>query len=52
LERKENSREFPKLAPGMDDEEELNEKATKEEIAQGEYTKVVALSFDEVDPST
>jgi hypothetical protein len=52
LERKKNSQEFPKLAPGMDDEEELNEKATKEEIARGEYTKVVTLSFDEVDPST
>jgi hypothetical protein len=52
LERKKNSREFPKLAPGMDDEKELNEKATKEEIARGEYTKVVTLSFDEVDPST
>jgi hypothetical protein len=52
LNKKKNSCEFPTIAPGIDDDEELNEKATNEEIARGEYTKVVTLSFDEVDPST
>jgi hypothetical protein len=40
-----------KIAPGMDDDFELNEKATQEEIGKGESTKVVTLSYDEVDPS-
>lgn len=52
MKQKKNDHEFPTIAPGIDDEEKLNEKATKEEIARGEYTKVVTLSFDEVDPST
>jgi hypothetical protein len=42
----------PTIAPGIDDSEELNQKATKEEIASGEYTRVVTLSLDEVEPST
>lgn len=46
--KKENS---PTIAPGIDDQEELNEKATKQEIEKGEYTSVTTLSFDEVDPS-
>ncbi|MCZ0755702.1 hypothetical protein [Anoxybacillus sp. J5B_2022] len=41
--------EFPTIAPGIDDSEELNRKASKEEVARGEYTKVTTLSFDEVD---
>ncbi|MEC2076447.1 hypothetical protein [Metabacillus fastidiosus] len=40
-----------KIAPGMDDHEELNENATKQEIKEGDFTKVVTMSFDEVDPS-
>jgi hypothetical protein len=52
LKRNKKEHDFPTVAPGMDDDEELNEKATKEEMARGEYTKVVTLSFDEVDPST
>ncbi len=52
LERNKKEHDLPTIAPGIDDDEELNEKATKEEIARGEYTKVVTLSFDEVDPST
>ncbi|MDQ0229658.1 hypothetical protein [Metabacillus malikii] len=40
-----------KVAPGIDDDEELNEKATSSEVAEGESTKVVTLSNDEVDPS-
>jgi hypothetical protein len=52
LERNKKEHDYPTIAPGIDDDEELNEKATKEEMARGEYTKVVTLSFDEVDPST
>ncbi|BDG47066.1 MULTISPECIES: hypothetical protein [Parageobacillus] len=52
MEKKKYDNRFPTIAPGIDDDEELNEKATKEEIAQGDYTKVVTLSFDEVDPAT
>ncbi|MED4313314.1 hypothetical protein P9210_12235 [Heyndrickxia coagulans] len=48
---KENGRVEPTLATGLDDQEELDQKATPEEIAKGEYTKVVRLSLDEADPS-
>jgi hypothetical protein len=48
---KDNKVDFPTFAPGMDDDEELNQDATKAEIARGEYTPVYNLSFDEVDPS-
>lgn len=41
----------PKLAPGLDDQEELEQSATEREIAQENYTSVTTLSFDEVDPS-
>jgi hypothetical protein len=40
-----------KIAPGMDDDFELNQKASQEEIGKGDSTKVVTLSYDEVDPS-
>lgn len=40
-----------KIAPGMDDQEELKQDATEEEINKGDYTKVTTLSYDEVDPS-
>lgn len=42
-------KEKPVLAPGMDDGQELERSATPEEIERGEYTKVVKLSYDEVD---
>jgi hypothetical protein len=41
----------PTIAPGIDDNEELGQEATKEEIARGDYTEVTTLSYDEVDPS-
>jgi len=41
----------PTLASGMDDQEELDQSATDNEIEKGEYTSVTTLSFDEVDPS-
>ncbi|MDR6998440.1 hypothetical protein [Neobacillus niacini] len=41
----------PTVAPGMDDQEELGQSATEEEVDRGEYTSVTTLSYDEVDPS-
>ncbi|MGG3888064.1 hypothetical protein [Metabacillus fastidiosus] len=49
--KKINEIDKSKIAPGMDDHEELNENATKQEIKEGDFTKVVTMSFDEVDPS-
>jgi len=40
-----------KIAPGMNDHEELEQDASKKEIEKGEYTPVITLSYDEVDPS-
>lgn len=41
----------PTLAPGLDDEKQLEKEASKEERAKGEVTEVTTLSYDEVDPS-
>ncbi|MFS8581095.1 MAG: hypothetical protein LOD88_13850 [Novibacillus thermophilus] len=41
----------PTVAPGIDGDEELNQKATAKETEQGESTEVTTLSYDEVDPS-
>lgn len=41
----------PKVAPGIDDDEELRQDASKEEIKNEDYTEVTTLSLDEVDPS-
>jgi hypothetical protein len=49
--RKAGQKTNPTLAPGMDDQEELEQSATEEEIESGEYTSVTTLSYDEVDPS-
>lgn len=46
-----NRRNEPSIAPGMDDKEELEMDASKEDVLKGEYTEVTTLSFDEVDPS-
>jgi hypothetical protein len=43
--------EAPTIATGIDDDEELNENATAEEIRRGDYTKVTKLVWDEYDPS-
>lgn len=40
----------PTMAPGIE-EDELEKDASGEEIARGDYTEVVTLSYDEVDPS-
>jgi hypothetical protein len=41
----------PTIANGTDDYEELDKKASKEEIENGDFTKVVTLSYDEIEPS-
>jgi hypothetical protein len=41
----------PTIANGMDDHEELDKKASKEEIENGDFTKVVTLSYDEIESS-
>jgi hypothetical protein len=51
MKRKWIRKQEPVIAPGMDDHEELEQPATKDEIARGDYTEVVTLSHDEVDPS-
>lgn len=48
---KSDSKKKPTLAPGMNDQEVLDQSASKEEIKNGEYTRVTTLSYDEVDPS-
>lgn len=49
--KKQNHTEKPIIAEGIDTEDELEKTASTEEIAKGEYTKVVTLSLDENDPS-
>jgi hypothetical protein len=41
----------PTIAPGMNDNEELEQKASEVEIKKGEYTSVTKMSWDEVNPS-
>lgn len=48
---KEKRKQEPTVAPGMDDREELEQRASEEEIREGEYTEVTSLSWDEADPS-
>ncbi|EIJ78133.1 hypothetical protein PB1_11254 [Bacillus methanolicus PB1] len=49
--KKTQNKEEPKIAPGMDDSEELEQNASEDEVKRGEYTRVTTLSYDEVDPS-
>ena len=49
--RKKRKEKEPTIAPGMNDQEELNKDASFNEIEKGEYTEVTTLSYDEVDPS-
>jgi hypothetical protein len=41
----------PIIAPGLDDQDELEQEATQSEIEKGEFTPVYTVSYDEVDPS-
>ncbi len=43
--------EEPTVASGIDDDEELNQEATEEEVEEGEYTEVTRLVWDEYEPS-
>lgn len=49
--RNEEKKTKTTIAPGISDDEELNQEATPKESEQGEKTKVTTLSYDEVDPS-
>lgn len=51
LKGKESEKTEPSLAPGMSDHEKLEQSAASSEVEKGEFTKVTALSYDEVDPS-
>jgi len=46
---KDRKKQKPVVAPG--DDTYLNKDASKKEIKKRNYTKVVTLSYDEVDPS-
>lgn len=46
-----NQKNKDKIAPGMNDAEELNQSASKKDVQDGDSTKVVTLSLDEVEPS-
>jgi hypothetical protein len=48
---KQNNKQGPTLAPGMNDQDELEQSATENELEKGEYTSVTTLSYDEVDVS-
>lgn len=49
--KKQNHTEEPTIAEGINTEDQLEKTASSEEVAKGEYTKVVTLSLDENDPS-
>ena len=49
--KREKRKQEPTVAPGLDDREELEQRASEDEIRAGEYTDVTSLSWDEVDPS-
>jgi len=49
--RSNNMEEISRIAPGIDDDEELNMEASTQEIQQGDSTRVFTFSYDEVDPS-
>ena len=45
------NKDRPTIANGIDNDEELEQEATKEEIRHGDYTKVTKLVRDEYDTS-
>jgi len=51
MSKKEKNKNEPIIAPEIDDSEELEKQASKEEVEKGEVTNVTTLSFDEVEPS-
>jgi hypothetical protein len=48
---KQSNKQGPTLAPGMNDQDELEQSASDREVEQGEFTSVTTLSYDEVDVS-
>lgn len=48
---KKRNNQGPTLAPGMNDQDELEQSASENEVEKGEYTSVTTLSYDEVDVS-
>jgi len=47
MKKKSSKKDEPTVAPGMKDF--LEKKATREEIRQGDFTRVTRLSYDETD---
>lgn len=45
--RKRGNSDEPTIATGIDDDEELSQKASSEEIKKGEYTRVISLTGDD-----
>jgi hypothetical protein len=37
------------VAPGIDNDEELEQSATEQEVEQGDYTEVTTLTLDDLD---
>lgn len=48
---KKREEDAPSVAPGIDDDEELNLEATEDEVEEGDFTQVTRLVLDENDPS-
>lgn len=44
--KKRKAPDTPTIATGIDDDAELEAKATKEEVARGDYTRVTRLVWD------
>lgn len=47
MKKKFDNKSKPTVAPGIDNDEELEQKATNSEIEQGEYTEVTTLTLDD-----
>ncbi|MCU9614725.1 hypothetical protein OEV98_14370 [Caldibacillus lycopersici] len=50
--KKQQTKTNATIAPGIDNDEELETKASQDEKQSGEYTEVTTLSLDEYDPSS
>ncbi|GIN71227.1 hypothetical protein J14TS2_17020 [Bacillus sp. J14TS2] len=49
--KKREKHDEPTIASGINDQEELEENATADEVEKEEYTEVTHLSYDEVESS-
>ncbi|WP_187118725.1 hypothetical protein [Risungbinella massiliensis] len=50
MKKRQTNTNEPTIAPTFDGDESKKD-ASEEEVSRGDYTEVVTLSFDEVDPS-